>query len=155
MWIRELLAAGVRHVGVSKPLNSYLLGEWFIRRRGAAAALGRVRVVANGGNCPAAADTNWVHYVHAAYEPTVGTGMLRRVKQEISHGNFLAAEAKAMRNAKIIIANSRRTKRDLIEKLGVPESRIHVVYYGIDAELFQPAAASEHREARTELGVER
>lgn len=149
---RELIDAGVRFVRVAKPLNSYLLGERLMRRRGAAVARDDARVVANGGNCPAVTDTNWVHYVHAAYEPAVGTGMLRRAKHGISHRSFLAAEAEAMRNARIVIANSRRTKRDLVEKLGVPESRIHVVYYGIDAELFQPAAVSQRREARTELG---
>jgi len=57
-----------------------------------------------------------------------------------------------MANARIIIANSQRTRRDLIERLGVPEDRIHVVYYGIDADIFRPATENERREAHSNLG---
>jgi glycosyltransferase involved in cell wall biosynthesis len=57
-----------------------------------------------------------------------------------------------MANAQIIIANSQRTRRDLIERLGVPRDRIHVVYYGIDGDIFCPATESQRCEARSALG---
>jgi glycosyltransferase involved in cell wall biosynthesis len=148
----ELREQGVRFCKVAKPLGSYLLGEWLLRRKGKAIAQNGARVIANGGNCPTVTDTNWVHYVHAAYQPTVATGFLRRCKHAVSHRSFLAAEATAMQNARIIIVNSRRTKRDLIERLDVPEDRIHVVYYGIDSEIFRPATESQRPGARTALG---
>src|SRR5207237_4105594 len=59
---------------VPKPLNSYLLGEPLLSRRGHTLASEITsrggRVVVNGGNCRWG-DINWVHYVHAAYSPVI------------------------------------------------------------------------------------
>lgn len=45
----------------------------------------------------------------------------------------------AARRARGVIANSSHTKSDLIELLGIPESRIHVIALGISAGLVRPA----------------
>ena len=139
---------------VPKPLNSYLLGEPLLDRYGSywaseCSARGG-RVVVNGGNC-IWGDINWVHYVHAAYAPQSAVGALRRVKNRWAHRRFLARERDALHRARAVIANSDRTKRDLIELLGVPSDRIHTVYLGTDSERFRPVTAFERRERRADL----
>jgi hypothetical protein len=69
---------------VPKPLNSYFLGEQLLDRVGRfwARRLARrkVRVIVNGGNCDWG-DINWVHYVHAVYEPRTQSKSLPRAAQ--------------------------------------------------------------------------
>ncbi len=152
----ELLGySNVRFVRVPKPANAYLLGEPLLDAVGRAWAL-RTRaeggcVLANGGNCPVPA-ANWVHYVHGAYvsEPVGGT--LRRLKGRVSHRLYLRGERQALRRARVIIANSERTRADLVAATGVPESRVRVVYYGTDAERFRPVSPEARRAARAALG---
>jgi glycosyltransferase involved in cell wall biosynthesis len=140
---------------VPKPMGSYFLGEQLLDRAGRywaqklSCAGGRVMV--NGGNC-AWSDANWVHYVHAAYRPEVRTNWARRLKGRWSHHVFLKEERKALAQARIVVANSSRTRRDLIELLGVPESKIHTVYYGVDPERFAPASAQQRADIRKRLG---
>jgi glycosyltransferase involved in cell wall biosynthesis len=113
--------------------------------------LGDAHVVANGGNCPWP-DVNWVHYVHAAYEPSHRGGVARQAKQQLAHRLFLRDERRALRSARIVIANSHRTARDLVDRVGVAPDRIRVIYYGIDADRFRPAARPDRDETRTALG---
>jgi glycosyltransferase involved in cell wall biosynthesis len=140
---------------VAKPFGSYLLGGPLLDRSGrhwARRIIGRSgRVIVNGGNCQWG-DVNWVHYVHAAYTPHVAGNLTRRVKGRWEHRLFLATERRALLRARVVIANSRRTKRDLVERVGVPEDRIHVVYYGGDREAFRPATSQAKANARAELG---
>ena len=49
--------------------------------------------------------------------------------------------------------NSERTRRDLTEKLGVDDSLIRTVYYGIDAERFAPPNDERRRRLREQLGL--
>jgi glycosyltransferase involved in cell wall biosynthesis len=140
---------------VPKPANSYLLAAPFLDRMGrkwAAEITARQGdVVANGGNC-LWGDINWVHYVHAAYRaPRVGSA-LRIAKNECAHRTFRAMERAALKRARIVIANSERTKRDIVEHLGVAEERIRVVYYGIDRERFRPRTSEERERAKIKLG---
>lgn len=140
---------------VPKPLNSYLLGEPLLlragRRWGKRVAAGGGRVVVNGGNCDWG-DVNWVHYVHAAW-PAVGTGSpLRRLKRAFSHRTALAAERKALRRARVVVANSERTRAALLDRLGLVPERVHTVYYGTDPARFRPATPAERAEARGRLG---
>jgi glycosyltransferase involved in cell wall biosynthesis len=109
------------------------------------------RVVVNGGNCPFPA-ANWVHYVHAAFAPAVAGGDWRSIKARRLHGLNLVTERVALRAAKLVIANSERTRRDVIERVGVPEGRVLRVYYGVDAQQFRPATPAERGEARRSLG---
>lgn len=140
---------------VPKPAGSYLLGAPLLDRVGRywakrIAARGG-RVIVNGGNCMWG-DVNWVHYVHAAYEPRVSGPLHRRARCKFSHRLFLRHERRALSQARLVIANSRRTKRDLIDHVGVPADRIKVVYYGTDTNAFHPLAPDERIAVRRELG---
>jgi glycosyltransferase involved in cell wall biosynthesis len=55
--------------------------------------------------------------------------------------------------ASIVIANSERTRRDLVERVGVPEERIHVVYLAGDARLFRPPSTAERSVLRAHLDL--
>jgi glycosyltransferase involved in cell wall biosynthesis len=106
----------------------------------------------NGGNCRIAA-TNWVHYVHAAYTP-VGPGSLaRRSKTVLAHHRDRAAEQAALGEARLVICNSRRTRDDVVRRVGVDPSRTHVVYYGSDPDRFGFVSDREHDAAKQALGA--
>lgn len=136
---------------VQNPLGSYFLGEFRLRaegRRVAAQLASRgARVVVNGGNCDVP-DVNWIHYVHAAFRPQGGAGLLRKIRLAAMHGVYLRDESRAIRRARLVIANSHRTQRDLVEHLGIDERRIRVVHYGADPARFRPLQAAERAELR-------
>lgn len=140
---------------VQKPMSSYLLGEPLLDRAGRRWARHlsprACRVVVNGGNC-LWEDANWVHYVHAAYEPTSMSNRLYRLKTRVARARALRQEQETLRRARVVVCNSERTRRDVTERLGVAESRTHVVYYGTDAEAFGPVTAEARLEARRSLG---
>jgi glycosyltransferase involved in cell wall biosynthesis len=140
---------------VPKPLNSYLLGSPlldFTGRRAAKRSMSHGgRAIVNGGNCQVA-DVNWVHYVHAAYAPTFAGSLPRRAKAVLSRRLDLEQERRALGMSSLVIANSERTRRDLVERLRIRDSRIHTVYYGIDSERFQPPTAARRRELREQFG---
>ncbi len=126
---------------VPKLLGSYFLSEPLLNRAGMAwgrhvAAQGG-RVLVNGGNCRFP-DVNWVHYVHAAHRPVMRSGLVRRVKNVLAHRAGLASERKALHRARLVLANSEHTRRDVLEHIGLPEDRVRTVYYGIDPEQFGP-----------------
>jgi glycosyltransferase involved in cell wall biosynthesis len=152
----ELSAHGnVTFHRVPKAANSYLLASpllnWMGRSQAQRMTAMGGRVLVNGGNC-FWNDVNWVHYVHAAYEPDFQVGQLRQLKGAVSRRLFLATERRTLRSARVIVANSARTKRDLIERLAIPEQRIHCVYYGTEPYIFYPATAQERAELRCQLG---
>jgi glycosyltransferase involved in cell wall biosynthesis len=140
---------------VPKPLNSYLLAapllEWYGRRWATRIAQRGGRVVANGGNCQGN-DINWIHYVHAAYEPEIKGSLLRRLKMRLQHRKFLADERRCLARAKVIVANSHRTKADLVALLGLPAEKIRVVYYGVEPDAFQPPTPAARSAARERFG---
>jgi len=143
---------------VARPFGHDALGWTLLRRAGARRArrlaADHGRVLVNGGNCPWP-DLNWVHYVHAAYEsnasPPAG-GPLRQAWQARKHRRALADERRALAAARLVIANSERTKRDLTERLSLPPARVAVVYYGSDPKQFPPITAAARAAARAELG---
>jgi glycosyltransferase involved in cell wall biosynthesis len=152
----ELLAyPHVKFYPVPKLVNNYLLSSPLLNWIGGWQAQRLIqedtRVMVNGGNCQWG-DVNWVHYVHAAYQPDSQVGLFRRFKSKVSHRMFLDAEKKALTSARVIIVNSERTKRDLVEKLAIPEQKLHVVYYGIDPQVFYPATPTERSILRQQLG---
>jgi glycosyltransferase involved in cell wall biosynthesis len=120
-----------------RPLGSHALGKPLLaalgRRRVGALARNGARVIVNGGNClwP---DVNWVHYVHAV---------------QGSEGDR-ADERVALNRARLIICNSKRTRDDVVERVGVPASKAHVVYYGAGTE-FQPMDLSQRTGAKRAL----
>ena len=144
----------VRHA-VPRPLHSDLLGEPFLQWFGARWAFRlreqSPRVVANGGNCNWP-DVNWVHYVHAAYDRTGDGSVLQRARMQVAHRRWLRDERRALHRARLVVANSNRTKRDLIDRVGVSPERIRVIYYGIDQQQFRPPVDGERSATRAELG---
>lgn len=138
-----------------KPLRSYLLGGPLLdfegRRWAARIAARGGRVLVNGGNCQWG-DANWVHYVHAVHEPQGHNNLVRAVKAQIQHQVSRSQERTSIRKARMVIANSRRTRQDLIERLQLDERRIHLVYLGVDPDLFRPPSPEERAAARNALG---
>jgi glycosyltransferase involved in cell wall biosynthesis len=109
------------------------------------------RVVVNGGNCPWP-DINWVHSIHAAWPRYDAQAPLWfRAKSRVNKQKARRDELMALRRARLIIANSERTRRDLVP-LGIPEEKIRVIYLGCEPE-WQPPSAEERRRARHGLGV--
>jgi glycosyltransferase involved in cell wall biosynthesis len=147
-------APGVTFRRVPKPLESYMLGEPlvdFAGRRAARAARARGGVaIVNGGNC-IEGPVNWVHYVHAAYEPPATLSV--RGGLRAWHGyRHRARERSALRLARLVLCNSAATRRVVVERLGVSPERAVVVYYGIDPTLFRPASRAAIAEERARLG---
>lgn len=144
---------------VPRPLGAHVLGQPLLARAGMRQARrltrlpGGARVVVNGGNCPWG-DINWVQYVHAAWRPqaAAGVGAARRVKALFGRRIDLQAERTAVRRARLVVANSRRTAADLIGLLGVPTERVQTIYYGTDPERFRPPSDAERAAARAAMG---
>ncbi|HVA64270.1 MAG TPA: glycosyltransferase family 4 protein [Terriglobales bacterium] len=140
---------------VARPLGHDALGWPLLARAGRhwaqriTAAGGRV--VVNGGNC-AWGDINWVHYVHAAYQAPLAAGGLRRAWHRAKHRQARRDERRGLASARVVIANSERTRRDLQACVGVVPERICVVYYGCDPARFSPAAPAARAAARQSLG---
>lgn len=142
---------------VPKLLGSYLAGGVLLSRvgqrwAGTVSARGG-RVVTNGGNC-LWGDINWVHYVHAAFRRASSGAMLQRFKNRATHRFFLAQEQKVLPSAKVLIANSNRTRLDIIGLLGISADRVFTVYYGTDPDEFRPVNADERAGARQTLGMD-
>ncbi len=140
---------------VPKLANSYIMSASLLDQAGRlhARKLRQMggRVVANGGSCQWG-DINWVHYVHAMYKPQSQSGWLQHLKWEVAHWQFLRTEQQALALAKFVIVNSDQTKKHLMEKLAIPEARIHRIYYGTDPQIFYPATPQERTELRRQLG---
>jgi glycosyltransferase involved in cell wall biosynthesis len=141
-----------------RPFNKHLLGSPLLSREGhrvwrlLSARRGHApRAVVNGGNCRLAG-ANWVHYLHAAYEaPTAGSAG-RRAKASFAHQRDLKAERTALHNASVVLCNSERTKRDVVERVGIEDARVKVVYYGSDPIRFAFVDASQRAAAKRALG---
>jgi glycosyltransferase involved in cell wall biosynthesis len=151
----DLLAQPAVHLhAVPKPAGSYMLGSFWLDHRGRRCAASIVpeggRVLVNGGNCQWG-DVNWVHYVHAAYNPTRDQ-LARRWLGRARHHYCLKQERDALHRARLVIVNSEVTKTDVIERVGVAPERVHTVYYGTDPDALGPATPAEREEARQELG---
>ncbi len=139
-----------------KPLSSYFLGSPLLDRLGRRVAdtvlRAGGRVVVNGGNCDVH-DVSWVHYVHAAYGRSDATKPWRLAKQGLERRVELARERRVVGAARLVIANSERTKADLVSRLDADPDRIRVIYYGVDGALFRARSADERRAVRRELGL--
>jgi glycosyltransferase involved in cell wall biosynthesis len=151
--------AGARCHEVPRLRSAAPVAESLLSRRGLAVAAEvtsaspRARVVVNGGNCPWP-DINWVHAVHAVW-PVVDDGAPAWVKVKHRAVKALARrqERAALRGASTVIANSRATRRALMEAGLVDEaSRIECVYLGSDSSWGQ-AEAAERAAARGTFGI--
>jgi glycosyltransferase involved in cell wall biosynthesis len=143
---------------VPRVLGSTALGErglWLIGKRQAEQLIEkhpRARVVVNGGNC-CFGDINWVHYVHNGYPARQGDAPTWiRWKDHLLRSIYRRGEARALRSARLIIANSQTAARQVIAGVGVPASRVKLVYLGSSPDL-RPATAPERTAAREWLKV--
>ncbi len=139
---------------VPRPLGRNAMGEVLLReagRHGAAKIVKKGgRVVVNGGNC-IWGDINWVHYVHAAWTPLPVWGLAHRMKIAAYHRVALSLEGQSLWRARVIVANSEKTRRDLIETVKLPPERVRTVYYGTDPVRFRPPTIAERTDARSRL----
>ena len=123
---------------VPRPFGVHSLGEPLLTtiatRHARAIRRGGGRVVANGGNVDGR-DMTWVHYVHAAYEPSVA-GALNAALVASRYRRYVTAERRALTRAQLVVCNSDRTVQDVVNRVGVNPDRVRRVYYGVDAERF-------------------
>lgn len=146
----------VRVHRVWKPAGSYLLGSGVLDRMGRLwaariAALGG-RVLVNGGNCRWG-DVNWVHYLHAAYRPPMHGGMVPSAHRRLARRLALGRERRALRAARLVIANSEGTRRRLVDLLGLEPDRVRTVYYGSDPTRFAPVPPERRAATREANGL--
>lgn len=143
---------------VPRPGGSFLLGERLLERAGLAVAR-RVTaghpgapVLVNGGNCRWP-DVNWVHSVHHAW-PCVDPGAPAwfRAKNRLMKSSARRRERRAVGEARVVLANSEKTRLDLVRHLGVDAERVSVVYLGADP-AWGPARPDERAAARGWLEV--
>jgi len=72
------------------------------------------------------------------------------------HHYVMAAEKRLFHSPqlKAVICNSRMVKDEIRRYFGLPESRLHVIYSGVDTDMFHPRLKPLHREAvRDRLGI--
>jgi glycosyltransferase involved in cell wall biosynthesis len=143
---------------IRKTAGSFFLALPRLDRAGRAAAVRvstvdpRARVVANGINC-AWPDINWVHFVNHAWPPRADSGPLwLRAKSRMEARLMLRREKRILPRARMLVANSNRTRHDLIERLGLPAERVVTVYPGLDSG-WRPVTNAERATARASLGI--
>lgn len=62
-------------------------------------------------------------------------------------------ERKAITGARAVICISQMVKREIVEHFGVSETRLHVIYNGIDTSAFHPRFREERQTVRQRLGI--
>jgi glycosyltransferase involved in cell wall biosynthesis len=111
-----------------------------------------LHVLANGGNF-ATDDANWVHSVHHAWPANDGVALGRhRVKRSIERRMFRTREARAFGRARLLVANSRRTRQDLLDHFPLDPAHVHVVPPGVES-AWRPPVPEECRDARLRFGI--
>ena len=142
---------------ISRPAQSFLLGELALAVRARIIIRGIVRkwplarVVVNGGNCiwPG---INWAHYIHHAWSGPGSGRLLYDIKNRVSESWAKRSERAAYHKAQLVITNSKRTSREVVEYFGVDKQRVHTVYLGSDP-AWGPVASEERSAARQSLQV--
>ncbi len=146
------------HAHAVPRLGAVAAGELLLDRTGrrvakrVRAAARHARVIVNGGNCMEP-DVNWVHAVHHAWSSgDRAAPAVRRATETIQRRWFRRRERRAVGAARVIVANSARTRSDLIEYLRVSPDRLHVVRPGADP-AWRPPTSDEQCGARVRLGL--
>jgi glycosyltransferase involved in cell wall biosynthesis len=142
---------------VPRPGASFMLGGLLLARAGRniARQVSRrffgTRVVVNGGNCDWP-DINWVHCVHHAWTTADDSSPAWfKLKNRASRRLACIKERSALRSARLVIANSEKTRRELIEHLAIDPKRIHAIYPGTYSG-FSPPTLKRRAAARVWLG---
>lgn len=143
---------------VRRVRGSDAVGNLFLARTGREVARRVTRehpgatVVVNGGNCTWA-DVNWVHYLHAAWTPDLSAApRWFRLKEKLVTGIYRRQERRAVRAARLVLTNSRRTTEDVIRCVGTRRDRVRTVYYGADP-AWAPPTADDRRRGRERFGL--
>jgi glycosyltransferase involved in cell wall biosynthesis len=109
------------------------------------------RVLVNGANC-AWSDVNWVHFVHREWlTPPLDAPLWFRIKHGLAGRSNSRKELRVLRSARILIANSERTRTDLIRDVGVAAERVRTVYLGCSSE-WRSITPERRAAARSWLG---
>jgi len=146
------------HVHLARRVaGAHFLGHRELDRLGRAVATRVVaqmpgaRVMVNGANCEWP-DINWVHYVHREWLNSPASAPLWfRLKAAIDNRSKSRKELRVLKAARIVIANSERTRADLIRDLAVDPDRVRTVYLGSGSE-WQPVKPERRAAARAWLG---
>jgi glycosyltransferase involved in cell wall biosynthesis len=135
-----------------------VLGRFVLAWRGRSTALKLTShsrnacVVVNGANCNWP-DINWVHWIHRCWRPPVLKAPLWfRLKHRFEVSRGIRLEQAAFCSAKLLVANSERTRRDLISLFGVHPERVHTIYLGADS-VWKELTPERRQAARAWLGI--
>jgi len=141
---------------VPRPWRRHALGRPLLdvvgRAVGARVAARGGRVLVNGGNCRFG-DVCWVHYVHAAWTPPERGSLALSWRLRAQRARALKAEREVLSRARLVLANSERTRSELVVRLGLSAQRVQVVYLGCEPERFYPPSPEERRRARAQYGL--
>jgi UDP-glucose:(heptosyl)LPS alpha-1,3-glucosyltransferase len=85
----------------------------------------------------------------------IAESFLRRLSFSLNphHLTLLYLEKRCFLNCRLIIANSKMVKRDIMRHYSVPDEKIEVVYNGIDLQRFQPVGKRQKTELKNFLGI--
>lgn len=110
------------------------------------------RVLVNGANCDWP-DINWVHFVHHAWRPAMTDVPSRdRIKNALAMRVARNREARVLPRARIVLANSERTRHDLIALLQLAPDRVRTLYLGTDSG-WRAITPERRLKARASLGI--
>jgi hypothetical protein len=156
--VRFLGRPGIAAHRVSRPAGSDLLGWVPLDRRGrrvarrVSATHPGARVVVNGG-AGLWGDVNWVHCVHHAWGcADAGAPAWFRAKNRLTKLWACGRERRAVRAARLVVANSGQTRDHLVGRLGLDPAAVHVVYLGADPS-WADATPDERARERRRLGL--
>ncbi len=134
------------------------LGRFHLARLGHMAAqtltsqFPNAHVVVNGINCNWP-DLNWVHWIHQCWQrPPLNTPLWFKFKHRLETRRAVHLERTTLRDTRLFVANSERTRRDLINLLGVRAERIQTLYLGADS-TWKETTPERRNAARAWLGV--
>jgi glycosyltransferase involved in cell wall biosynthesis len=134
-----LLSPAVKVHHVHKP-GSFFLGRQQLNRSGRAVAgemtrrFPGARVLVNGGNCNWSG-INWVHSLHQVWKPREGKAPLWfKAKNRLEKSVAKRDELRSLRKATCVLANSERTRRELVDRMALRPELVHTVYLGNDCD---------------------
>ena len=142
---------------VDRPAGSFFLGDWLLGLRGKAIARAtlaqslRTRVVSMAATAIGTTSTGFMRSITRGRAFVDHAPLWFKLKSRIDKSIARRREKSALRESRIVIANSNRTRNDLIA-LGVPAEKIHTIYLGADPTT--AITAAERIAARAWLGVD-
>jgi glycosyltransferase involved in cell wall biosynthesis len=72
-----------------------------------------------------------------------------RVRNRVTFRLDRRQERKVLQASRLLVANSEKTRRDLIERVNIDARRIEMIYLGVDPNEFSPITAGERAAARS------